>query len=56
MKVEKCRTCQNYSRFFNGCTLYIIESYLDEGDFDYRYYPIKDVKKHECEYKPIKGE
>lgn len=41
MNYNKCRTCENYDRFFNACNQYILEVYLDDGDFDTHYVDIK---------------
>lgn len=56
MNIEKCRTCSNYDYFFSGCKLYTIESYLDEGDFDYHYCNIKEIEETECDYKARNNE
>ena len=53
MKIEKCRTCKHYDRFFGSCDLYCKEVYLGEGDFDVQPVNIRNVSKSECEYERI---
>lgn len=54
MNIEKCRTCIHYDNFFNTCGLYMEETYIGEGEFDYSYWDIRDVSEDECEYEEIK--
>lgn len=51
--IKKCRTCKNYTSFFGACTLYVTETYLDEGEFDTRFVKAKDITPEECKYEAI---
>lgn len=51
MNIEKCRTCKHFESFFNSCSIYIKEVYVDEGESDYQPVRIKDVSKSECKYR-----
>ena len=50
MNKSRCKTCEYYDPFFNGCNLNIKEVYLGEGYFDVYPVSIKCVSKSECEY------
>ena len=56
MNKSRCKTCEYYDPFFNGCNLNIKEVYLGEGYFDVYPVSIKCVSKSECKYEEKQNE
>lgn len=53
MHIERCKLCKHFDSFFVACNLYTKETYLDGGDYEEYFVPIREIIDEDCEYEYI---